>query len=476
MQERLQLYIDGRWVDPIEGRAIDVIDPSTEQACARIALGGPKDVDVAVAAARAAFERYSQTSVDDRIALIERILAVYERRADELAETISREMGAPLWLARSTQVGTGRGHLQQILDVLRDFPFEVQQGSTMVRREPIGVCGFITPWNWPVNQIMCKVAPALGAGCSMVLKPAEIAPMNAVLLTEIFDEAGVPAGVVNLVHGDGPGVGQAIASHPGIDMVSFTGSTRAGVEVAHAAAPGVKRVTQELGGKSPNLILEDADLAAAVASGVTACMNNSGQTCAAPTRMLVPESRREEAVALARAAAEEVVVGAPGAEATRIGPLVSEAQWQKVQGLIQQGIDEGATLVTGGVGRPEGLEQGYYARPTVFADVRNDMTIAQEEIFGPVLAILTYRDEDEAIRIANDTEYGLAAVVHSTDLEHARRVAARIRAGRVGINGGAPDFGAPFGGYKQSGNGREWGRFGLEEFLETKSVLGWEPA
>jgi len=473
MQERLQFYIDGRWVDPVEARRFDVIDPATEQPIARIALGSAKDVDLAVAAARRAFESFSQTSREERLALLRRIAAEYQKRYDELAETISREMGAPLWLSKAAQAATGLGHLNQAIQILEGYAFEELRGTTLVRREPIGVCGLITPWNWPVNQIMCKVAPALAAGCTMVLKPTELAPLNALLLAEVFHAAGVPAGVFNLVNGDGPTVGQAIASHPGIDMVSFTGSTRAGIEVARAAAPTVKRVTQELGGKSANIVLDDADLAAVVGAGVMGCAMNSGQSCNAPTRMLVPASRHAEAVAIAKATAEKISVGDPFAQGTRIGPVVSETQWKKIQGLIQKGIDEGATLVTGGPGRPEGLARGWYVRPTVFAGVRNDMTIAREEIFGPVLAILPYRDEEDAVRIANETPYGLAGYVSSGDLARARRVATRIRAGQINLNGASPDFSAPFGGYKQSGNGREWGIFGLEEFLETKAVIGW---
>jgi aldehyde dehydrogenase (NAD+) len=476
MQERLQFYIDGRWVDPVEARPFDVIDPSSEEPIAKIALGSAKDVDLAVAAARRAFEGFSQTTREQRVALLEAIVAAYQKRYDELAQTISREMGAPLWLARAAQAATGLGHLTQTLEVLKSYPFEEVRGTTLIRREPIGVCGFITPWNWPVNQIMCKVAPALAAGCTMVLKPTEIAPLNALIVAEILHDAGVPAGVFNLVNGDGPTVGQAIASHPDVDMVSFTGSTRAGIEVARAAAPTVKRVTQELGGKSANVILDDADLAAAVGGGVMGCALNSGQSCNAPTRMLVPASRHDEAVAIAKAAAAGIRVGDPFAEGVRIGPVVSEAQWKKIQGLIQKGIDEGATLVTGGPGRPEGLARGYYVRPTIFANVRNDMAIAREEIFGPVLCILPYRDEEEAVRIANDTAYGLAGYVSSGDPERARRVARRIRAGQIALNGASPDFSAPFGGYKQSGNGREWGVFGFEEFLETKAVLGWQSA
>jgi aldehyde dehydrogenase (NAD+) len=474
VQERLQLYIDGRWVDPVEGLPFEVIDPATEAPIARIALGGLKDVDLAVAAARRAFETFSETTREERIALLEAILAAYAARQDEIAETISREMGAPITLARTAQAVAGPRHLGNTLAALRDFPFESAHGTTRIRREPIGVCGLITPWNWPVNQIMCKVAPALAAGCAVVLKPSEVAPLNALLLAEVFDAAGVPPGVFNLVNGDGPTVGQAIASHPDVDMVSFTGSTRAGIEVARAAAPTVKRVCQELGGKSANVILDDADFARAVGGGMQVCARNGGQSCNAPTRMLVPASRQDEAVAIARAAAEGLIVGPPADESTQLGPVAGEAQWHKIQGLIRKGIEEGATLVTGGLGRPEGIERGWYVRPTVFADVRNDMTIAREEIFGPVLSILPYTDEDEAVAIANDSEYGLAGYVSSGDLERARRVARRIRAGQIYLNGATPDFTAPFGGYKRSGNGREWGRAGLEEFLETKAVVGWD--
>jgi aldehyde dehydrogenase (NAD+) len=476
MQERLLFYIDGRWVDPVKPATLDVIDPSTEEVIGRISLGSAEDVDRAVKAARAASPSYSQTTKDERLALLQKIVSVYMTRYDELARTISQEMGAPLWLAKAAQAATGIGHLNQTIAVLKDYTFQEQHGTTLIVREPIGVCGLITPWNWPVNQIMCKVAPALAAGCTMVLKPTEIAPLNAMILAEIFHEAGVPAGVFNLVNGDGPNVGAAIASHPEVDMVSFTGSTRAGVQVAIAAAPTVKRVAQELGGKSANVILDDADLEKAVAGGVQGCAMNSGQSCNAPTRMLVPAGRHDEAVAIAKAAVASVKVGPASAEGVTIGPVVSELQWMKIQHLIQKGIDEGATLVAGGLGRPEGLTRGYYVRPTVFANVTNDMTIAREEIFGPVLAILPYRDEEEAIRIANDTPYGLSGYVTSGDLDRARRVALRLRAGNVHLNGAGPDFSAPFGGYKQSGNGREWGRFGFEEFLEVKAVMGSEKA
>ncbi len=474
MKDHLQFYIDGRWVDPSgEARPFAVINPATEEPIARIALGSAKDVDLAVAAARRAFETYSQTTREQRLDLLKAISAAYQARYQEIAETISLEMGAPLWLSKAAQAATGLGHFAQMIAVLEKYPFEEQRGTTRIRREPIGVCGLITPWNWPINQIACKVAPALAAGCTMVLKPTEIAPLNAILFAEIMHAAGVPAGVFNLVNGDGPTVGQAIAEHPGIDMVSFTGSTRAGVEVARAAAPTVKRVAQELGGKSANIILDDADFAAAVGGGTMGCAMNSGQSCNAPTRMLVPRSRHDEAVAIAKATAEQITVGDPAGANTRIGPVVSETQWNKIQGLIKKGIDEGATLVTGGPGRPDGLTRGYYVRPTVFANVRNDMSIAREEIFGPVLSILPYEDEEDAIRIANDTPYGLAGYVSSSNLERARRVASRLRAGQISMNGAPPDFSAPFGGYKQSGNGREWGDFGFEEFLETKAMIGW---
>jgi aldehyde dehydrogenase (NAD+) len=472
MKECLNFYIDGRWVPPATPKTLDVIDPSTEEPIGRISVGSAADVDRAVAAARRAFETYSRTSREERIALLERVTAAYQARLGELAETISQEMGAPMWLAKAAQAPSGLAHLAQTLEVLRAYPFVENKGTTRLVKEPVGVCGFITPWNWPVNQIMCKVAPALAAGCTMVLKPSEIAPLSGIVVAEILHEAGVPPGVFNLVNGDGATVGAAIASHPGIDMVSFTGSTRAGVQVAKAAADTVKRVAQELGGKSANVILDDADLKATVKGGVRACFTNSGQSCNAPTRMLVPRSRQAEAVAIAKAAAETVTVGDPRTEGTTIGPVVSRAQFDKVQRLIETGVKEGAELVTGGPGRPDGLARGYYVRPTVFANVRNDMTIAREEIFGPVLAILPYDTEEEAIRIANDTPYGLSGYVASGDPEHALRVAARLRTGNVHLNGAGPDFAAPFGGYKQSGNGREWGEHGFEEFLEVKAIMG----
>jgi len=476
MREHVQFYIGGEWVDPAEPRPLDVIDPSTEEPIGRISLGGQKDVERAVAAARKAFESYSRTSRQERIELLRRIATAYQARYEELAETISREMGAPIWLSKAAQAATGLMHLNQTIGILERFEFEEQRGTTRIVKEPVGVCALITPWNWPVNQIMCKVVPALAAGCTVVLKPSEVAPLNAMILAEIFHAAEVPPGVFNLVNGDGPTVGEALASHPGIDMVSFTGSTRAGIQVAKAAAPTVKRVAQELGGKSANIVLDDADLAKAVAAGVTGCFLNSGQSCNAPTRMFVPAGRHDEAVRIAKTAAESMKVGDPFTPGTNLGPVVSRAQWEKIQRLIQAGIDEGASLVTGGPGRPEGLARGYYVRPTIFANVRNHMTVGREEIFGPVLSILPYRDEEEAIKLANDSVYGLSGYVQSGDLERARRVAARLRTGNVHLNGAGADFAAPFGGYKHSGNGREWGEYGLEEFLEVKAILGWATA
>jgi aldehyde dehydrogenase (NAD+) len=476
MRDHLNFYINGEWVAPAVPRTHEVINPATEEPVARISLGSKADVDRAVAAARAAFPAFAATSAEERADLIDRICAVYQRRMGEIAAVISEEMGAPMWLAKSAQAGSGLGHFLTAAKYLRTFEFEEIRGRTLVRKEPIGVCAFITPWNWPTNQIACKVAPALAAGCTMVLKPSEIAPLDALILAEIMHEAGVPAGVFNLVNGDGPGVGAALASHPEVDMVSFTGSTRAGVLVAQAAAPTVKRVAQELGGKSANIILPEADLERAVSSGVVQMMSNTGQSCNAPSRMFVQRGQQDQAKAIAKAAAEGVRVMDPQtAEKGAIGPLSSRMQFEKVQALIQKGIDEGATLVTGGPGRPEGMNRGYYVRPTVFADVRNDMTIAVEEIFGPVLCILPYDDEEQAIAMANDTVYGLAGYVQG-EAEHAKAVARRLRTGMVHINGAGGDLNAPFGGYKQSGNGREWGVEGMHEFLETKAVMGYAAA
>src|SRR6201991_2621037 len=473
MREYLKFYIDGQWVDPIEPKSLDVDNPTTEQVSGKIALGTAADVDEAVKAARKAFATWSISSREERLDLLQAILAEYQKRSGDLGEAVNEEMGAPPSLGSGVQVYLGLGHLNNAIDALKNFSFEEPRGSTLVIKEPIGVCGLITPWNWPINQIAVKVYPALATGCTMILKPSEVAPFSAYIFTEILDAAGVPAGGYNLVNGDGPGVGAALASHPDIDMVSFTGSTRAGVEVATNAAPTVKRVTQELGGKSPNIVLDDAGFADSVRAGVANMMPNSGQSCNAPTRMLVPNSRMAEAITIARETAEQVKGGNPG-DKTAIGPVASRAQFDKVQGLIQKGIDEGATVVAGGPDRPAGLDKGYYVKPTVFAHVTNDMTIAREELFGPVLCILGYDDLDQAIEIANDTKYGLAGFVSGADLEKAREVARKIRAGWVTINH-AFDMNAPFGGYKRSGNGREWSEFGFHEYLEVKSTLGYAP-
>jgi aldehyde dehydrogenase (NAD+) len=468
-----RFYIDGLWVEPAAASSIEVVDPFTEEPFARIAGGNAADVDRAVAAARAAFASFSLTSRGERVALLTRILERYNARAEELAQLLCREVGVPISYARAMQVPTGAKHLEAMIAILERYEFERPQGSMMVLREPIGVCGLITPWNWPLNQIACKVAPALAAGCTVVLKPSEISPFSALAFAQVMHEAGVPPGVFNLVNGTGEAVGAAIASHPGVDMVSITGSTRAGVLVAQAAAPTAKRVTQELGGKSPNVLLPDADLATAVPKGVAAGFRNSGQSCSAPTRMIVPRDRLEEVEALARAAADAFVLGDPREEATQLGPVANAAQFAKIQSMIESGIAEGAKLLAGGPGRPAHLPRGFFVRPTVFSEVTPAMRIAREEIFGPVLAIQPYGDEEEAIAIANDTVYGLGSCVQSRDLAHARRVASRIRAGQVHIN--YPEWSpfAAFGGYKQSGNGREYGVAGFEEYLETKAVLGY---
>ncbi|MGQ3018495.1 aldehyde dehydrogenase family protein [Phenylobacterium sp.] len=473
MREYLKFYIDGQWVEPVSLKTLDVINPANEEVVGKIALGGEADVDKAVKAARKAFATWSQTTREERLDVMQRVLAEYQKRFGDLATAVTEEMGAPASLAQRAQVPSGMGHLATAIGILKDFKFEEDRGSTMIVKEPIGVCSFITPWNWPLNQIMCKVAPALATGCTMVLKPSEVAPFTGQIFAEIMHEAGVPAGVFNLVHGDGLGVGVPLSTHPEVDMVSFTGSTRAGIEVAKNAAPTVKRVHQELGGKSPNIVLDDEVFAKSVAGGVRQVMTNSGQSCNAPTRMLVPSKRMDEAIAAAKEAAAQVTVGDPTGNAM-LGPVVSKTQWDKLQGLIPKGIDEGATLVAGGTGRPEGLDKGYYVQPTVFANVTPDMTISREEIFGPVLSILGYEDLDQAIAIGNDTEYGLAAYVNGADLPKAREVASKLRAGQVSING-ASDMTAPFGGFKMSGNGREWGDFAFHEFLEVKAVMGYAP-
>ena len=473
MVDRLKFYIDGAWQSPALKKTCPVVNPATEEVLYEIALGSQEDVDKAVAAARRAFETYSVTTREQRIELLGKIIEVYKRRMKDIGAAISDEMGAPLSFAERFQAGAGLGHLMTTLDVLKSYPFEERLGSAMIVREPVGVVGMITPWNWPLNQIACKVAPALAAGCTMILKPSEYTPSSALIFAEILDEAGVPKGVFNLINEVGAEVGAAMSAHPGIDMMSFTGSTRAGIDVVQRAAPTVKRVTQELGGKSPNIILEDADLSKLIASGTAHCFNNTGQSCNAPTRMLVPLAKMKEAAEIAKGVADKAKPGDPRSADTTMGPVVNRVQWEKIQGLIKKGIDEGATLVTGGLGRPDGLNKGYYVRPTVFADVSNEMTIAREEIFGPVLSIIGYKNEDDAVRIANETPYGLAGYVSSGDVERARRVARRMRAGNVNLNGAANERAAPFGGYKQSGNGREWGRFGVEEYLEVKAVAGW---
>jgi len=462
-------------VDPIGTETMDVINPATEEPICAIALGNSADVDRAVAAAKAAFETFSQTTREERIALLEKIIECYKARMGDIAAAVSQEMGAPVGLANAAQAPAGLGHLMYTLNALKEFSFEQMVAGNKIVREPIGVCGLITPWNWPLNQIAAKVGPAIAAGCTMVLKPTEIAPINALIFAEVMHEAGVPAGVFNLVNGTGPEVGVAMSSHPDIDMMSFTGSTRAGISVAQEAAKTVKRVTQELGGKSPNIILDDADFAAAVSRDMAGMCMNTGQSCNAPTRMLVPEARMDEAAAIAKATAEAIVVGDPSDAGTQVGPLVSQMQFDKVQALIQKGIDEGAKLETGGVGRPEGMNRGYFVKPTVFSHVTNDMTIAQEEIFGPVLSLIGYKDEEDAVRIANDTVYGLSAYI-SGSAERAKAVASKLRAGNVHLNGAGVNPGAPFGGYKQSGNGREFSVWGLEEFLETKAVIGFDAA
>jgi aldehyde dehydrogenase (NAD+) len=476
MRDYTKFYINGAWVAPSGSGTLAVENPATLEQCATIAIGNEADVDTAVAAAKAAFETFSQTSVEERAALLDKIAEIYMSRIGEIAEAIREEMGAPISLASTAQAYAGLAHITEAAKILRNFSFSEDLGAHRVVKEPIGVCGLITPWNWPMNQVTCKVAPALAVGCTMVLKPSEVAPLSSYIFTEIMHEAGVPAGVYNMVNGDGPGVGTALSKHPDVDMMSFTGSTRAGSLVAQNAAPTVKRVTQELGGKSPNIILDDADLEAAVTRGVLHMYNNTGQSCNAPSRMLVPRGRLAEAEQIAAAVSETIVVGDTASQETNMGPVVSKVQWDKIQGLIQKGIDEGAKLVCGGTGLPEGVDAGHYVRPTVFSEANNDMTISREEIFGPVLTMIPYDSEEEAIRIANDTPYGLAGYVQSGDMEHARSVASRIRAGNIHINGasGGPDI--PFGGYKQSGNGREWGAHGFTDYLEIKAIEGYTAA
>ena len=468
------IYCKGLHSDSRE--VLKLINPANEICHDQLQLGNETDVNKAVSAAKNAFPRFAALPLVDRIRLLQRISDGYKARFADIGASISKEMGAPINLSKNAQAASGLGHLATATATLKNYKFEEMSGSTLIRKEPIGVVGMITPWNWPMNQITCKVGPALAAGCTMVLKPTEIAPMNALLLAEILHDAGVPKGVFNLVNGDGPTVGEAMSTHPGIDMMSFTGSTRAGIAVAKGSADTVKRVHQELGGKSANIILHDADFYEAVKRGTKHMFNNTGQSCNAPSRMLVPQSRQDEAKEAAKEVAEKTIVGDPSSESTTMGPVVSDLQYNKIQGLIEKGIEEGAELVVGGPGKPDDLNQGYFVKPTVFANVSNDMTIAREEIFGPVLCILPYEDEDDAVRIANDTLYGLSGYVSSADPDHALDVARRIRSGNVHINNAPTGINDPFGGFKQSGNGREWGIFGFEEFLEIKAVMGYAQA
>jgi aldehyde dehydrogenase (NAD+) len=470
----LKSYINGAWVLPATSTAtVDAVNPATEEVCAVVAVCGRDDVELAVTAARAAFDGYAATTLEHRIALVEKLITIFERRYGEMVTAISTEMGAPYDLSHDAQAESGPGHLRATVKAVREMAWDYDVGTDgIVTHEPIGVCVLITPWNWPINQIVCKVGPALITGCTMVLKPSEMAPLSAQLFAEMVEEAGFPKGVFNMIHGTGASVGDALTSHPEVDMISFTGSTRAGVQIAKNAADTVKRVAQELGGKSANIVFADSDVEAAVTRGVLHCFGNTGQSCNAPTRMLVEQSVYDEAVAIAARVAKAAKLGDPMEKGPHYGPVVSKAHYDKIQGLIQVGIDEGAQLVAGGTGRADGFDRGYYVKPTVFAGVHNKMRIAQEEVFGPVLVLIPFKDEAEAIAIANDSPYGLYAYVQTGDLDRARRVARLMRAGGVSINGTSQDYMAPFGGYKQSGNGREYGEFGVRDFLEIKSISG----
>jgi aldehyde dehydrogenase (NAD+) len=467
-----QFYINGRWVEPSHKILFDVINPSTEEVCAKISLGNDQDVDLAAQAASKAFDSFGYSSVADRIEIMQSIIKAYKNRYNDIADAISEEMGAPTQLAVKGQAGSGLGHFQTAAKILENFSFREQQAASAIVKEPIGVCGLITPWNWPINQIACKVAPAIAVGCTVVLKPSEIAPLSAYVFTQAMQEAGVPEGVFNMINGDGIGVGTAISKHPLVDMVSFTGSTRAGALVAQNAAPTIKRVSQELGGKSANIILADSDFEKAVKQGARTVFVNSGQSCNSPTRMLVPADKIEQAEEIAAKVASQVVVGAASDESTTMGPVVSKVQYDKIRKLIEKGIAEGAKLVCGGLERPVDQNEGYYIKPTVFSAVNNRMTIAKEEIFGPVFAIMPYQNIDEAIEIANDTPYGLAGYIQGKDKEQLAYVASRVRAGNININGKSGDMNTPFGGYKQSGNGREWGEHGFNDYLEVKAISG----
>jgi len=476
MRELHKHYIDGKWVEVPGAVLRDIINPATEKKSGEMVLGTENEVNLAVAAAKKAFETFAFSTIEERIGLLNAIIAEYKKRMSEMADVITEEMGAPTSLAMSAHAPSGLGHLITAAKVLKNYSFSEDRGSTRIVKEPIGVVGMITPWNWPINQIACKVAPAIATGCTMVLKPSEVAPYSCQLFTEIMDAAGVPAGIYNVVYGEGVPVGEALSRHPDVDMMSVTGSTRMGAAVQAASAPTIKRVVQELGGKSANIILDDADFASVVKSETLSAMRNTGQTCTLLSRMLVPASRMKEAAEIAAAAAAKVITGNPVDGTTTMGPLSNKIQYEKVSKLIQVGIDEGARLVAGGPGRPEGVKDGYFVRPTVFADVTPEMTIAREEVFGPVLSIIGYETEEEAIRIANDSPYGLSGAVYSADADRARKVAAKMRTGMVYINGADGDISAPFGGYKQSGNGREWGDHAFADFLETKSVLGFNAA